>query len=630
MTIEELKRKVGEDAKDIIANGLGLQIRNGKCKCPNRAVHNNGDKNPSMAWHKEALQFHCFACDEKIDIYGFYTKYKGLTHKEVMEMYEDHKEPNALDDFQWDSVPDEPKKEFQLSAITENQTKYLNEIRGLSKETIKSFRLGNINGNIGIPYIENGVITGVKLKNMRSSEPKYFSVTESKFGLLNKDNLKFDDPLIITEGEFDSMAVFEAGFKNVCSVGTGGASLEKLINQEKEYLRKFKALIILGDNDEVGQKMKQTFLEQFGHQVKLPNPDKFMGCKDANEVLLKHGSKQLQHIIESAAIKIEGLRDLDNMPYEGIGKLEGKYIPTGIPTIDYSINDLGPGQVTLITGRSNGGKSTFVNQILINAIDKGNRVLLIAGEGIQSMLINNIYKGVIGKNTEFYDTVKVNKRHFIEPKLFVLEALQKWHKGKLTIFSKGESKLKTTDELFNLINMEIKLKHPNLIVVDNLMSTLSIEKVSEKWEKQADFVQRCCDLSKSENVHIIIVLHPNKTVRKHSSMDFEDISGGSDIYNKADIILSVKRNYDEEKENTGEIQILKNRYFSDLSKVETVFQKTTGMLLEETEDGMIIDYVLSWSNYLDRKKIENQVNPNQQSEIEMFPVTIEDLKNIPF
>ncbi len=608
MTIEELKSQVGQQAKDIIVNGLGLQNKRDKYRCPNSAAHNNGDKNPSMAWHKEALQFHCFACGEKIDIYEYHRKYQGMDHQEIMKKYDDGSYEKSysfdpVDDFNLVNEEEEKKKKnFALKELDQNQLKYLTEERGLSLETIKAFRLGSIKGNIGIPYRANDIITGMKIKNLSKTGPKYFSVTGSDFGLFHAGTLNFEDPLIITEGEFDAMAVYESGFQNVVSVGTGGSSLDKLLVEKREELQRFKALVVLGDNDEVGQKMKKRFLEEFQYLVKLPNIDTFKECKDMNDILLKFGRDQIQKVIQSAELKIEGLRDLDTAPYEGLGTIEGKYIPTGIPTIDYAINDLGPGQVTLITGRSNGGKSTFVNQILINAVDKGNRVMLVAGEGIQTLLINNIYKGVIGKDSQFYDRVRVNKRSFIEPKPFALEALRKWHSGKITIFSKGESKLKTTDELFNMINLEIKMKHPDLIIIDNLMSVLQVEKVEEKWSLQSDFLQRCCDISKSENVHIIIVLHPNKTVRKHSSMDFEDISGGSDIYNKADIILAVKRNYDEEKEGTGEIHVLKNRYFSDLPVVETHFQKSTGMLLEETEDGFIMDYALKWKQFIPKDK----------------------------
>ena len=85
-------------------------------------------------------------------------------------------------------------------------------------------------------------------------------------------------------------------------------------------------------------------------------------------------------------------------------------------------------------------------------------------------------------------------------------------------------------------------------------------------------------------------------------MDFDQISGTQDLANKADNILSVKRNYDEEdliQGYDGEIEVLKNRYFSELPKVKTHFDKETGMLLEiDNKTGNYMAYSLKWKQYL--------------------------------
>ena len=269
--------------------------------------------------------------------------------------------------------------------------------------------------------------------------------------------------------------------------------------------------------------------------------------------------------------------------------------------MDNAINDLAPGCVTLIVGRANSGKTTFTKQIIANAINQDNKVYVISGEGDQETFINEIYQCVIGRNGEYFTAVKVNKRYHKEPTSKVLKALQRWHKGKLTIFNKGESTLKTTDELFAMIDYEIKLKQHRLIVIDNLMSILSA-KAAEKFEAQADFMQRCCDISKIYGVHIIIVLHPNKTYAKGAQLDFEQISGTSDLANKADNVISVIREYDEDKKALGidgYIEVLKNRYYSDLAKCEVSFDKETGLLLER-QDEAVYYYNFHWVRYLDK------------------------------
>jgi hypothetical protein len=88
-------------------------------------------------------------------------------------------------------------------------------------------------------------------------------------------------------------------------------------------------------------------------------------------------------------------------------------------------------------------------------------------------------------------------------------------------------------------------------------------------------------------------------------MDFEQISGTSDIPNKADNIITVIREYDEEKLKqgiSGRIQVSKNRYWSELPIVKTHYDTETGMLLEiEDEVGDYLAYSFGFEKYLKEK-----------------------------
>ena len=143
------------------------------------------------------------------------------------------------------------------------------------------------------------------------------------------------------------------------------------------------------------------------------------------------------------------------------------------------------------------------------------------------------------------------------------------------------------------------------------MSVLSVNS-AEKYEQQADFVQRLCDLAKAYTTHIILVLHPNKTYQKGSEMDFEQISGSSDIYNKADNIIAVTREYDEEEKNKGidgYLQVLKNRYYGDLVKVEVTYEKSTGLLLEiDRKQKDILGYSFNWDRTQEEVKEQLVIN----------------------
>jgi archaellum biogenesis ATPase FlaH/5S rRNA maturation endonuclease (ribonuclease M5) len=618
--IQEIKNKYGNSAENIIANGLSLQKKMNKYRCPNSIAHKNGDRNPSMSWDNNALQFHCFTCGMNIDIYGYYRQHLNYSHQEIIR--------ELLGDVELNKTSMEVKRnEFtkyitEITNISDECINYI-KLRGMNEETIKHFDIKSYRGMIAFPYFKYETVVGYKLRKpiKDPGHPKMSSIPGSKPYLFNYQNVINIDELIICEGEFDCMVIHQCGYTNVVSVGAGANSLNTLLEQCKDFINKFRNIILVSDNDEAGSNMDKIFVDEFKDKVRLI--DKTLYTKnDINEEFVLKGKQAVINIIDSARFKIEGRRDLDNDPYKGILQKEGSYIPTGLPTIDNAINDLIPGGLTILGGRSNGGKTTFTKQIIANAINLNNKVYVLSGEGTQEMFINEIYQCVIGRNKEYYYTLKVNKRFHKEPKKEVLEALRQWHKNKLVLFNKGDSKLKTAQELLDMLDYEIKINRYNLVVIDNLMSVVSFKSL-EKYEAQSDFVQRCVDISKTHKTHIILVVHPNKEYSKGKSMEMEHISGTMDIGNKADNVISVIREYDEAKLHlgiSGRIEVVKNRYYPELVSCNIHFDSETGMLNEIMNDSCTT-YKFNWEKYLPQ---------NTQKQFQTQQLQIEGDESCPF
>lgn len=280
------------------------------------------------------------------------------------------------------------------------------------------------------------------------------------------------------------------------------------------------------------------------------------------------------------------------------------YVPTGFESVDKCLNDLEPKRTTLITGPSFSGKTTFVRQVIANAIETNNKVLWIMGENEINDELRRLYEIVIGRKKESYDIVKENKRYMKLPKKEVLVALKKWQSGKLRILHKTEAKLKNHTEMFELLEKELKTKKHNLIVVDNLMSVLSA-KSFEKNEAQADFMQACCDLAKIYDTHIALVLHPRKGAEtKHCIND--DISGTLDVPNKADNIIWILRSTEDEKLDgiDGWIKITKNKKWGETETIKTYFDKETNSL-SELKEGTATINKFNIEKYIDQTIIFN-------------------------
>lgn len=603
--IQELKQKIGNAAEYIISSDLGLEKKGGMYRCINFHNHKNGDKNPSMSWDNERYTMKCFRCDTEIDIYDHFTKNQGYDHKE------------AITKMGWEG---KSKKETfeELIKLIKGPSKEVKEFlvkRGWTIQTIKDMKVCSYTefGKEKVAYVyfdENIKPDAVKLRNLDLScnkKYRFSSITGSNFHFYNKHNVPEGDTLIITEGEADCGLIWQCGMRNVVSIGCGAKSLNKMIESEKSFIDKFENIIIASDNDDAGNEMDEKFLTVYPDKTKTLNKEFYKGTKDINELYLMHGEKALIELIESAKEKIEGEYNPDEDTYENVIKVTtGKFIPLGMPTLDNALNQLRPGYVTLITGRSNDGKSTFVNQVIANAIQNDSKVYWVSGEEVKEDLMDNFRKLLIGHNNKYYITVKENLDYIKKPTKEAWEAITKWHKGKLRIFVKGDSKLKTGEQLLNMVEKRVKSDKYNLVVIDNLMSVLSA-KAAEKWVAQSDFMQRLHDIASINKCHIILVLHPTKETKKGKRMDFEEISGAGELSQKADNIIAVRKSHDSEKEAqgiSGYVEILKNRKKPFCLQVETNFDIETGFLCEyDSTSKRKSMYEFKWTEYLNKDKL---------------------------
>lgn len=147
--IQEIKQRHGQAAKEIIASGLGMEKVGKKYRCPNPYAHNNMDRDPIMGWDKDALQFYCFGCGHKVDLYGYYREHLNYTHQEIIrdllggEEYSNTSIKSNRDKFQ--------QEVNKVQPINEECISYIN-LRGITEETIKEFNLGTYRGSIAFPY----------------------------------------------------------------------------------------------------------------------------------------------------------------------------------------------------------------------------------------------------------------------------------------------------------------------------------------------------------------------------------------------------------------------------------------------------------------------------------------------
>ncbi|MCH8313770.1 MAG: toprim domain-containing protein [Nitrospinae bacterium] len=216
---------------------------------------------------------------------------------------------------------------------------------------------------IRFPYRKNGVVN-IKF---RDGNKNFKMVKDAERTLYGHDDIQ-GDTLIWTEGEIDKLSVEVAGIASCVSVPCGAADKLDFLQSCEERLEPIKNHILALDNDGPGKKLEAELIRRLGpEKCKLVTwPE---GCKDANDVLVKHGAGKLKECIEKAKpCPIKGLFDVDDIQEKILALYDNGLsggVNVGWPSLVkyYSVR---PGEWTLITGIPSHGKSEFLDALLIN------------------------------------------------------------------------------------------------------------------------------------------------------------------------------------------------------------------------------------------------------------------------
>lgn len=246
-------------------------------------------------------------------------------------------------------------------------SEWLEEVRALDLETLAALGVrwrdeGEDGGRVAIPYVEAGEQKALKVR-APGGKP-YWQPKGAKFTLWNVDCLSDDtlrdQPVIITEGEYDALACIQAGFPRTVSVPSGAQSATRYVLDHADKIRRSPTVIIAADGDEDGGKMLRAVANALeGHECRyLDYPQ---GCKDANDILARHGAKALVQAIHGAKVifpedpkggSITGFSDAPPAP-------DGQVFKAGDPSID-RVACWHCGFPTVVTGIPASGKSTWL------------------------------------------------------------------------------------------------------------------------------------------------------------------------------------------------------------------------------------------------------------------------------
>ena len=206
---------------------------------------------------------------------------------------------------------------------------------------------------------------------------------------------------------------------------------------------------------------------------------------------------------------------------------KGAGFSLGLQKTDQDYNFLiRKGEVTILTGSSGSGKTTFLSQVLLNLMDYTN--VLVASREMKPVL-------QIAK--------MIQQTGLSNPTTQGIEEFCDKYKDKLWLFNAQGTT--TENDLVASLNYGKHILNVDVFVIDSLMKVDSI--AEDDYGSQKKFINKISCIARDLNIHVFIVAHTKKLSDDTVIPDASHILGSSHIRNLTDNILCLHRRKDIEK-----------------------------------------------------------------------------------
>jgi twinkle protein len=486
-------------------------------------------------------------------------------------------------------VPDASVMEERRERLDADVLEYFQN-RGISEKTLTDWKIGSgpsivrkdEKGNvvyqdgvmvrdkaIWFPFYEDGKL--VNVKHLRPKEWNNGTRIFRAFGGGKPVPFGLDNAgkrIFLVEGEIDALSVYEAGVDEVWSVPNGVEGLGFLeFEPVVEKLQAAEYVYIAVDADPAGQKLQEELIRRLKVMI---GPEKLMlvywieDCKDANDVLVKHGPAMLYtNIVEMAQpLPMDGISEIYEFTDEFLTYYrEGlpKGVSTGIPALD-PLYRVMPGMVTVITGVTNYGKSELMDEIVRGMIEQsGWKFAFYSPENYpMSLHMIKLAEKYIGKP---FDQEKMG--HMSEA-----EAIQasEWMQENL-FYINPRGVTFSVQEILERAKVLIYRKGIKGLVIDPWNYVKKEFGGLREDQFINDAMQQIGVFTKDTGIHIWLTVHP-RTLRRDKEDRIQvptvmELSGGSKFGDNADFMLAVHRDPKkafETKIHEVDIHVQKSRY----------------------------------------------------------------------
>jgi twinkle protein len=410
------------------------------------------------------------------------------------------------------------------------------------------------------PYFRNGELVNRKYRTIRE---KHFRLEAGcELVLYGLDDIDPKNPLVWVEGELDKLAVEVAGFRHAVSVPNGApppgaknySASFGFLDADREKIETVQRHIIAVDRDQPGARLEDELARRLGIEkccrVRWPE-----GCKDANDVLMKHGAEDVQWFIENAEpFPIEGVFEILDRR-EDLLRLYHQGFEQGYRTDWRDLDRLytvRPGEFTAVTGIPGSGKSNWLDALLVNlARQHGWNFALFSPENLPlEQHMAAIAEKYIGKPFHKGSKLRMNPEE--------LEAGMDWVNDHFSWIMPSSEDDWTVEKILSTASKLCLRRGIRGLVIDpwNEVEGLRPANMSET-EYVSQSLKRVRVFARQRGVHVWIVIHPSKLYRNDKGNypvpTLYDCAGSAHWRNKADNGIVVWR--DLSASDSAEVQI---------------------------------------------------------------------------
>ena len=378
------------------------------------------------------------------------------------------------------------------------------------------------------------------------------------FGM-DRCDAEHNKTLVLTEGQIDSLSVAEAfgGDINAVSVPTGCNGFT-WVPYCWDFLGKFETLIVFGDHEKGRITLLDEMQKRFHGVVKHVRTEDYLDCKDANEILTRHGKQAVRDAVNNAVI-------VDSKRIKKLSKVESKNmaemdaVSTGISQLDKLIGGFYFGQLVILTGERGLGKSTLGSQFIVNGVNQGLDAFCYSGELPDWSFQEWFDRQCAGREYINVLTSELGFDNYLVDAA-ALELIHDWYDEHCYIYDNAviESADTENETILETLETAIKQYGCKMLLIDNLMTAIEDDLASDLYRQQTAFVRALTKLAKQYNVIIILVVHPRKS--NGYSFSNDSVAGSSNITNLADVVMNYALPKDDDELKPDRIlQVSKNR-----------------------------------------------------------------------